>query len=116
MNRIKSDYDFSELIGKSIIQVCIGFHEILLNIEDDIYISIEGKFSFHEESSGNPSSFIEAAENFAELIGKSIVSTCIINEYTLLFKFSDGTNLYIFDSNDNHESFLIKLSDKVIVV
>jgi len=39
---LPSDFDASFLEGAMVLQVCIGLHEVILNFDGDISITIEG--------------------------------------------------------------------------
>jgi hypothetical protein len=115
MNRITNKTDLSPLIGKNVEQVCIGLHEIIINLEDNLFISIEGAFSF---DGGNTieEDFPSCANSFAQLLGLTISEVTILRDDAVSFNFSNSENLIIFDSSDHYESFQIQLPDQLVVV
>ena len=115
MHRIPENTDLSPLIGKNVEQVCIGAHEVIINLEDDLYITVEGGFAFgHEEPSEDPD-FRRAANAFAALVGHTITGAKVLRDEAVAFNFSGGTTLTIFDDSDHGESFQIKLPDRLVV-
>ncbi len=115
MHGIPENTDLSSIIGKSVEQVCIGTHEVILNLVDNLYITIEGGFSFGDEAPSEDPNFSRAANAFAELLGNTIICAKVLHGDKVAFIFSSGKALTIYDDSDNGESFLIKLSDRLIV-
>jgi hypothetical protein len=117
MNRISKTEDLSDLVGKIVEQVCFGPHQVILNLEDHCFISLEGAFSFAEKRDGIRSvKYMESADAFTKLIGHKIKSADVISEDALEIRFTNGQALQVFDSNERYESFQIKLSNRLIVV
>ena len=117
MHRISENTDLSALTGKNVEQICIGVHEVILNLEDDLYITVEGDFSFGgEETVEKEIDFRSAANAFADLLAHTIVDAKVLRNDAVVFSFSNGTNLTVFDSSDHGECFQIKLPDRLIIV
>ena len=114
MHRIEKNTNLSALAGKSVEQICIGVHQVILRLEDDLYISIEGNFSF--ETQARQEDYRTSAKAFADLLDHRIVDAEVLCDDAVGFKFSNGTMLTIFDSSDYYESFQIKLPDRLLVV
>lgn len=113
----KISYDF--LIGKEVLQLCLGLYQLIFNFSDQLVISTECSLSLKlldgtliEVSSGNP----ESAGKLTCLLGRTIenVNTEIDGVLSLLF--SGGLQLSIIDSNEDVESFTIAMKDYEIVV
>ena len=116
MNQISENEDLSGLIDKTIIQICLGLHEVVINIEDGLYIILECQFSFNGENWHDMNDIVNSCADFASLIGKVIVFCEIVNNKTVLLKVDNGKELYFYDSNEHYESFQILLPLKHIIV
>lgn len=115
MHGIPKNTDLTPIIGKIVEQVCIGTHEVILNLEDDLYITIEGGFSFGDEVPSENPNFPHSANAFAELLGSEITYAKVLSTNKVAFIFSSTKVLTIYDDSDTGESFLIKLPDRLIV-
>jgi hypothetical protein len=117
MHRIAKDTDLSPLAGKMVEQVCIGRHQVIVRLEDELCISIEGDFQFGSAASGEREmDYRHAAQKFADLLERRILKAEVIQNDVVVVEFSDGARLTIFDSSDQYKSFQIKLPDRLVVV
>jgi len=117
MHRLPANTNLSALTGKLVEQICIGRHQAIVHLEDDLYIAIEGDFSFASEVTAEKQvDYRSAAKSFADLLENRIVDAEVLHERAVVFKFSSGARLTAFDSSDQYESFQIKLPDRLIVV
>jgi hypothetical protein len=118
MHRISLTTDLSDLLGKSVEQICLGLHQVILRFDKDLYISIEGQFSIGDKSfkGDRRGDCRVAANDFAKLIGCNILSATVPSEDSVVIMFSNGMTLSAFDSSDHYESFQIKLPNQLIVV
>lgn len=119
MYGIDKAVNFKFLIGKELLQLCIGLYQLILNFTDQLVISAECVFrleypdgSVIEISCDSP----EHTGHLACLLGRTIetIQTEVNGELNLVF--SDGFQLSIIDSNEDEESFTITMGDHEIVV
>jgi hypothetical protein len=113
----KISYEF--LIGKELLQLCIGRYQLIFNFSDQLVISTECCLSLKfldgtliEVSSDSP----ESAGKLTCLLGRTIenVNTDIDGVMTLLF--AGGLEMSIIDSSKDEESFAITIKGQEIVV
>ena len=117
MHRITKDTNLSALAGKLVEQICIGVHQVIVRLENDLYIAIEGDFSFGSEASPEKEmDFRNAAKAFANLLESRVIDASVVREDAVVFTFSAGARLTVFDSSDQYESFQIQLPDRLVVV
>jgi hypothetical protein len=117
MHRIAKDTNLSSLVGKLVEQICVSLHQVIVRLEDGLYIAIEGDFSFGIEAiAGKEMDYRNAATAFAGLLERRVVDAEVIREDAVVFKFSGEAQLTVFDSSDRYESFQIKLPDRLVVV
>lgn len=116
MNGISQNEDLSDLIDKVIIQICIGLHEIVINFDDDSYITLECLFSFNAKDWHDMKNIVSSCKQFVKLLGKKVICGEIVNDKTVMLRFECGEKLYFNDSNEYYESFQIKMPNKHIIV
>jgi hypothetical protein len=117
MYGIDKNLDLGFLIGKNLLQICVGSFQVILNFDANVSISIESTFDCgSEEKSKRAGNLPEAAPSLFHLLGKHIKEVNVESEGTLALTFSDDTIVRIYDSNSASESYQINgLKDNVIV-
>jgi hypothetical protein len=119
MYGIDKSISFNFLVGKELLQLCIGLYQLILNFTDQLVISAECVIrlknpdgSVVEISCDSP----ELSGSLTCLLGRAIeaVQTEVNGELNL--SFSGGFQLSIVDSNEDEESFTITMDEHEIVV
>ncbi|MBL1180479.1 MAG: hypothetical protein HND27_05170 [Bacteroidetes bacterium] len=117
MHGLPKNTDLNFLIGQDLIQVCIGENDLLLNFSENCTIEIlstcklvQGKKILKIES------YPVSASLLCSLIGSKVVSYEISDQGALMLSLNNDAFLTIYDDSDNYESYIIKYSDKEIVV
>ena len=111
--------DLTFLIGRSLTQICIGLFQLILNMDNELSISVEGDFEYIAPGSGKAMRCCEfpgSACPLVELLGKKIIGVDVTSESTLVLVFEDGSHLRLLDSNLDAESYQITGLNKDIVV
>ncbi len=117
MYGLKSNSDFSQLIGSTILQICIGTFQIQFNIDNDISICAENEVSLQCDlgdcvwQSGDST----IANSFTRLIDKQIIKYEILNESNLILYFSNGDKLELKDCS-SHEAYTIVIGSQTYIV
>jgi len=117
VNRIAPDTDLSSFTGKLVEQVCLGRHQLQIHFEDRLSIFIEGECSIGKTT--NPlrsEDYISRGTEFARLLEQRVEGAEIVDDRTIKLQFSNGDALFVFDSNDQYESFQIQLPNQLVVV
>ncbi len=108
---------FDLLIGATLQQVCFGRHQVILNFDRNISISIESAVAIAVGASATRfDDLFASSSHLLGLIDGSIRDVSGTREGTLTLGFSDGAELSIFDTSDRFESYQIRLGDELIVV
>jgi hypothetical protein len=119
MYGIDKTISFNFLIGKELLQLCIGLYQLILNFTDQLIISAECNLrleypdgSVIEVSCDSP----ELAGRLTCLLGRTIetIKTDVNGELNLVF--FGGFQLSIIDSNEDEESFIITMGNHEMVV
>jgi hypothetical protein len=118
MYGIINNLDWSFLIGKELLQICISLYQLSLRFNGDVSINIECEFE-HVSLAANslPAAKLSGtAVTLVSLLGARITAVSKQGVKTLGIEFSNGEMLMIHDSNDSYESFSINAPGKEIVI
>lgn len=123
MYGISTSIDLSFLVGRELIQVCYGQYQVCLHLTGDIAITVEGDYEIslmrgddRARSRCSASALQPDAINCNELLGRTVVSVEVLDERTVVVRFTERATLTLYDSNKSHESFEIVSSDQRIIV
>ena len=118
MYGLPGNTDLSFLRDKSLLQVCIGFNEIILNFGENI--SITAHTDITHFSHGNTvalySNSVAMAPMLVRFLHQKVDRTSIQAPGTLILHFSNNESLKIHDNSSQFESYQISHDGKVIVV
>ena len=119
MYGLDKSVDFHFLVGKELLQLCIGRYQIILNFTDNVSISAECMIYYTridgstiKISSDDP----ELSKNLACLLGSTVEDVATTRSEGLTLVFSQGYRLTIIDSNKDVESFMITTPTQEIIV
>ena len=118
MYHLSTTEDISFLAHAEIIQVCVGANEVILNFDGSIRITILADFSV-TMNNGMVVRYDDPRKGAAaliELLHDSIVTAEATINGDLRMQFASGTELVVFDSSSEYESFWIKEPNKEIIV
>jgi Family of unknown function (DUF6188) len=101
--------NFSSLVGKELIQVCIA-HQVVLRFTDNLTINIHCPFKLSKSKNilftGNGED-PTVSKDLICLLDETIESVEIAGEYELVIHFSNQYGLTLIDNSDFYESFVI---------
>src|SRR5271165_7201913 len=119
MYGLPANEDFRFIQGKSLIQVCIGYNEVILRLDDRLSILIQSDMG-HVSSTGELTAVYEtsipAAPMLTALLHLTVDKVMASPPGTLSLTFSNGETLELYDSSPHYESYVITYGDKTIVV
>ncbi len=118
MYRVPDNTDWSFLVDRELLQVCIGLHQVSLRFDGDVAINIECEFNHspaNTTSSRSPGLPTKAA-SLVSLIGTKIASAASKDTKTLAIAFRNNETLEIYDSNTSYESFQVFAAGREIIV
>jgi hypothetical protein len=118
MYKIDPNESFGFLINCEVSQICYGLYDILLNLSNNVSISIESKLRLHHGESVleiEPGQFNNASD-LNKLIGCTISEANIIGDKELRIRFSSGSELALLDTKEHFESFSISSPKGDIIV
>lgn len=118
MYGIPKGTDLSFLVGRTLIQVCIGTHDLVLNFDGSVSITVTSSIAYAGPGGEHRKSedFAGAAPAVLGLLSRTVVSYRYDDAGTLMLVFEDGTTLALYDDSSNYESYVIRNGDRVVVV
>ena len=118
MYGVPDSSEWSFLVGREVIQVCIGLHQVSLRFDGQVSMNIECDFDHApvadtlRPGSGLP----HKAAGLVSLLGSTVTSALSKSGKILEIRFTNKEVLRIYDSNAIYESFQVTTPDKEIIV
>lgn len=118
MYRLPPDVDLSFLVNKTLIQVCFGGNDLVLNFAPNVSITVTSsvRVSGPSGTGERREDFREIANSLFRLLNSSISSAAGHPDGTLILTFTGEWLLEIYDDSDRYESYVIRYDGKTIVV
>ncbi len=118
MNPLPPDTNLDFLLSQTLLQVCIGENEVILNFDGSTSITIECDFHIRgakgkEEAFEDPRT---AASALVQLISEKVVKFANQSNGTLTLWFTGGKMLALHDTYEMYESYVIQNGDDFYVV
>lgn len=109
------DLDF--LVGKELLQVCVGLHQSVLNFEGDTALSLESRFlvSSRQGGSSDGERSDQDGQALLKLLGARITRVCA-RDGELTVAFSNDHELLVHKNKSEYESYQITSPTQTIVV
>ena len=117
MYGLPADFDGAFLVGRTLEQVCFGLYQVALQFDQQVSITIEGRFSHQRpsESSERVVAFPLEQSDLMQLLGQSISKVNATPDGTLALVFDKGHTLYCYETPE-YESYQINSGGKIIIV
>ena len=107
--------DLVGLVGKELIQICIGVNQVFLQFEKNVRINVESRIEY-PTFGGEVGNFCCENAFLIGLLGSTVSEVYRADNRTLGITFSNGNSVELKDDSDQYESFQIKIGDDLIVV
>ena len=106
------------LLGKELIQVGIGSHQVLLQFEDNISISVETEIEHDipDERVRHYNEFWRQDTSLPRLLGAKVDDIDVIRSKRLCLKFSNDHRICVNDDSNEYEVLTIRIDDELIIV
>lgn len=119
MYEIDKEIDFDFMVGKELIQFCVGLYQLVLNFSDGLSITVESRFRVRNISGSIIEGSVDCVEvlrDLMDLLGSRVdtVERCSNSELSVFF--SNGYIFTLIDGNEDGESFTITCADREIIV
>ena len=126
MYGLPENIDLSFFEGAILLQVCVGAHDLILNFDKDISVSIESTIAIEKKSKSGATKqlssnqtyedYSQAATPVAAFLDRSISSVKHDTTGTITIQFQQFGSISIFDNNKNYESYNIKRGNEEVIV
>jgi hypothetical protein len=110
--------EWSFLVGREVLQVCIGLHQVSLRFDGQVSMNLECKFD-HRRATDTlqlPSAFPQKAAGLVSLLGSKVTKAISKAAKILEIRFANKETLKLYDSNEIYESFQVITPDREIIV
>jgi hypothetical protein len=118
MIEIPIDFDFSFVVGCTLLQLGIGQNEIILNFDSKVHILVE--VSIKLKTPDNRIIICNAQGSdcvgIPKLLGKQVIKCGRVDSKTMKVEFEDGSTLEMSDAKQFHESYSVMVDMKRVLV
>jgi Family of unknown function (DUF6188) len=109
--------DLSFFVGRQLVQVCVGMYQVILRFDEETSVSLECDCQIIPQLPQRmPAYSIHASACLLRVIGDTVTSTNNVGNGDISLEFSNGCSLFIFDSNDDSESYQINHGSNILIV
>lgn len=104
--------------GRVLEQLCFGRHELILNFDDGLSITVEGAagITLAGDSESVVADPLDIASVLVGLISDTVRTTEVKDARSFSIEFARGQVLRLIDSSERYESFQVRHGDRLIVV
>ena len=115
---VPDSIEWSFLVGREVLQVCIGLHQVSLRFDGQVSINIECDFDHAPaaDTFRSQSSLPHKVASLVSLLGNKVTSAIRKGGKFLEIRFANEEMLKLYDSNELYESFQVTTPDKEIIV
>ena len=116
MYGVPADLDLSKFKAATLIQICIGEHQIQFHFHPEGSISVEGRWELRDSTGAlvDASTDTDAERDALRvhvILGKIVESYSISAPDSFALRFESGHSLAVFDDSKQYESFSIQPGD-----
>lgn len=118
MYKLPKNINLEFFLKKTLLQICIGAHDLIFNFDGDVRITITSSVGFSDSNTNvqKEDNFCKIASTVATLVNQTIVSVEGDESGTLKLNFDNGGRIIIYDDSEQFESYIIINGDQIIVV
>jgi hypothetical protein len=116
MNGLPEAFDASFLVGASLVQVCVGLHEVILRFAEDIDVTIECDVDVVTTTgAASMGSAPEIGRAFVAVLGQRITAAHGSPGGDLAIELG-AARFVLHDSSASYESYQVRHGDHLVVV
>ena len=119
MYGLSEPVDWSFLVGREVLQVCIGVFQAAIHFDQDVSLFLECEFAVKTADSlalDSASDFVHRAKELTGLLTHTIDRVESQRDGRLDLYFSNSATLTVFDSNEEAESYQVHRGSTRIIV
>ena len=118
MYGLPESVDLGFLSGSTLVQICVGENDLILNFYKDVSITVESCVGC-EDGSGAVQrfgDFRQAAGMLFAFLGQDVRVAVRASQTTLVLEFESGKRIEIYDDSEQFESFVIRYEGKYHII
>jgi len=106
------------LCGQTLLQVCVGAHDLILNFHDDVSVTVTSRIACAGPDGARHEydDFRQAAPELMVFLNETIAKAEGSEDGTLRLAFDTGGTITIYDDSAEYESYTIRHGERVIVI
>ena len=118
MYGLPKDVDLSLFLNETLVQICFGSNDLILNFHKDVSVMITSQIGLADTDGviRVEEKFGKYASRLLALLGQDVIKAVGEENGTLMLLFNGGDALYIYDISEHYESYTITYKDKEITV
>jgi hypothetical protein len=118
MYGLRSDTNLNFLKGATLIQVCFGPHDLILNFTENVSISIYSAVSFGATGANPPrhTAYDQVSQGILRLLNKAVLDVGWTPDGMVSLTFEGNGVLEMYDDSTQYESYTIASPSGLIVV
>jgi hypothetical protein len=115
---VRESAEWAFLVGREVLHVRIGLHQVSLRFDGQVSMNIECDFDHDPaaDSLRSRSGILQKAAGLVSLLGSKVTSVMSMGGKILEIRFVNKETLKLYDSNELYESFQVTTPDKKIIV
>ena len=118
MYGLRSGTDLSFLKGRTLLQACFGPHDLILNFDPNVSISIWSSLAVGQRGANlrRASAFMELSKEILGLLNKTVIEVSWTPEGTVSLTFEGDELLELYDDSTSYECYSISSPAGLLVV
>jgi hypothetical protein len=118
MYGLRSGADLNFLKGRTLLQACFGPHDLILNFDEDVSISIWSALAVGQSGANlqRHAAFAEVGQEVLRLLEKAVLEVGWTLSGTVSLTFEGDQLLELYDDNAGYESYAISSPAGLTVV
>lgn len=117
MKGLSSSADLTPLIGREVLQLCIGMHQLQIHFDNHVGVMVESECVLRGPAAEDlrVDSYALAASSMCTLLGQQVQSASRTEQGGLLLRFTTEAELEVLNDSSHYESFQIHIGSRIYV-
>ena len=117
MNGLSSSADLTPFVGREVLQLCVGIHQLQIHFDSHVSVMVESECRFRAPAAEDlrVDSYALAASSICTLLGQQVRSASRTEQGGLLLRFTTDAELEVLNDSSHYESFQIHIGSQIYV-
>jgi hypothetical protein len=118
MYGLPSDPNIEVLKNESLIQICIGENDLILNFSGNISLAVYSSVGLGQSNNSMTSftDFIAVSPQLLRLLSRKVLDVKWDKDGTISIKFENNAIVEVYDDSEQFESYTIRMPSGLVVV